>query len=218
MSNASIFSTHSGASTAIFGGRSSHLPQIGDSNHANLLFKPYRQDTASVNSEHHLRQRGSITSFDSYMFGGRKNIIHEDNEISESSDDEYYLQRSNASTAARLRKVRKIRYDLFELEDKVSRNMHEFKMYHDSDLPFLNQKTEGSNLIKQNIISGDVDDDCQTDDEQKEDAKKMLRDEVKNAINKFFQDKRDGTAENNIKNLNLKKRFSRVPFDLPCTE
>jgi hypothetical protein len=117
MSNASVFSTHSGASTAIFGGRSSHLPQIGDNknSHINLLFKPFRKDTASVNSDHHQRQRGSITSFDSYMFGARKNPIQEDNEMTESSDDEYYLQRNNASTTARLRRVRKIKYEWFEL-------------------------------------------------------------------------------------------------------
>ena len=63
-----------------------------------------------------------------------------------------------------------------------------------------------------------MDDDCQTDTEQKEDAKSMLRDEVKNAINRFLQDRRDGTAEMSIKNLNLAKRYSRLPFNLPCTE
>jgi hypothetical protein len=67
-------------------------------------------------------------------------------------------------------------------------------------------------------VRTEVDDDCQTDDEQRVDAKRMLRNEVEKAINKFFQDKRDSTAEINIKNLNIKKRFSRVPFNLPCTE
>jgi hypothetical protein len=46
----------------------------------------------------------------------------------------------------------------------------------------------------------------------------MLRDEIKNAITKFISDKKDGTVEHNIKNYNLKKRFSREPFNLPCTE
>jgi len=41
----------------------------------------------------------------------------------------------------------------------------------------------------------------------------MLRNEVKSAILKFHQDKKDGTAEANIKNLNITKRYSRVPFD-----
>ena len=63
-----------------------------------------------------------------------------------------------------------------------------------------------------------MDDDCQTDDEQRSNAKNMLRSEVEKAITKFMQDKRDGTIEVSIKDFNLKKRFSRVPFDQPCTE
>ena len=63
-----------------------------------------------------------------------------------------------------------------------------------------------------------MDDDCQTDDEQRSNAKNMLRSEVEKAITKFMQDKRDGTIEVSIKDFNLKKRFSRKPFDQPCTE
>ena len=91
-------------------------------------------------------------------------------------------------------------------------------MYNESDLPFLDPKNTQSALIRDNIIRGDVDDDCQTDDEQRTDAKKMLRTEIDKAISKFLQDKRDGTVAANIKNFDLKKRFSRVPFDQPCTE
>ena len=65
---------------------------------------------------------------------------------------------------------------------------------------------------------GEVDDDCQTDDDQREDAKRMLRSEVKQAINKFLQDKRDATVDREIKNYHLQRRFARVPFHLPCTE
>ena len=49
-----------------------------------------------------------------------------------------------------------------------------------------------------------MDDDCQTDDEQRSNAKNMLRSEVDKAITKFMQDKRDGTIEVSIKNFNLK--------------
>jgi hypothetical protein len=73
-------------------------------------------------------------------------------------------------------------------------------------------------MIRKNIIQGSVDYDCQTDEEQRDDAKRMLRDEVRSAIGKFLQDKKDGVAEANIKNLNLAKRFARVPFHQPCTE
>jgi hypothetical protein len=105
-----------------------------------------------------------------------------------------------------------------ELEDKLTGTIHDFKVYLDEDLPMLNSKNEASSLIRKNIIYGSVDDDCQTDEEQREDAKRMLRDELKSAIGKFLQDKKDGVAEGSIKNLNLTKRFSRVPFHLPCTE
>lgn len=109
-------------------------------------------------------------------------------------------------------------FEILELEDKVSGNIWDFNLYHDADLPFLNQNNERCALIKKNIIHGEVDDDCQTDQEQKEDAKRMLKDELRNAIAKFVQDKKDGTIENNIKNYNIQKRYSRVPFNLPCTD
>jgi len=96
--------------------------------------------------------------------------------------------------------------------------IHDFKIFNESDLPFLDPRKNQSYLIRDNIIRGEVDDDCQTDDEQRIDAKKMMKNEVEKAITKYFQDKRDNTCEMNIKNLNLKKRFSRVPFDQPCTE
>jgi hypothetical protein len=108
--------------------------------------------------------------------------------------------------------------EVFELTDKLTGQPHDFTMYNETDLPFLDPKNSQSALIRDNIIRGDVDDDCQTDDEQRSNAKRMLRCEVDKAITKFMQDKRDGTIEVNIKNFNLKKRFSRVPFDQPCTE
>jgi tRNA(Ile)-lysidine synthase TilS/MesJ len=95
----------------------------------------------------------------------------------------------------------------------------EFSRYNDWDLPFLSDpKNEACAMMRKNIIHGEVDDDCQTDDDQRENAKNMLRDEIKNTVNRFIEDKRDGTVEHQIKNFNLKKRFSKEPFHLPCTE
>lgn len=82
------------------------------------------------------------------------------------------------SSMTRYRKP-KIKYEILELEDKLSGQVHDFNLYHDRDLPFLDPRNESSNLIRQNIIVGTVDDDCQTDEEQREDAKDMLRNELK---------------------------------------
>lgn len=57
-------------------------------------------------------------------------------------------------------------------------------------------------IIRKTIIDGDVDDDCQTDGEQRNDAKDMLKNELAQAINKYLQEKRDGTTANFIKNIN----------------
>jgi hypothetical protein len=54
--------------------------------------------------------------------------------------------------------------------------------------------------MKKTIIDGDVDDDCATDEEQMDDAKHMLKNELASAINKFLTDKKD--QHNFIKNLN----------------
>lgn len=67
-------------------------------------------------------------------------------------------------------------------------------------------------IIRKTIIDGDVDDDCATDGEQRNDAKDMLKNELANAINKYLSDKRDGTQANFIKNINPMKRFQRSPF------
>lgn len=42
----------------------------------------------------------------------------------------------------------------------------------------MNVKSEMGTVIKKTIIDGDVDDDCQTDEEQRCDAKSMLRSEL----------------------------------------
>ena len=101
----------------------------------------------------------------------------------------------------------RVKHEKMFLEDKMTGDSHDFALYYDKDLKFLK-----SALIMDNIIDGDVDDDCQTDNDQKEDSKKMLRTEVANAINKYLQDKRDGTKDMLVKNINIKKRYARPPF------
>lgn len=65
-----------------------------------------------------------------------------------------------------------------QLEDKCSGAMLDFNLYHDKDLPFMNANTEMGTIIRKTIIDGDVDDDCQTDEEQRGDAKSMLKNEL----------------------------------------
>jgi hypothetical protein len=79
-----------------------------------------------------------------------------------------------------------IQFEILELQDKVHGHILDFNCYHDSDLPFLNNTRRNSALMKQNIIHGELDDDCQTDDEQKEDAKRMLLREVSSAISHYL--------------------------------
>ena len=73
----------------------------------------------------------------------------------------------------------------------------------------MNVKSEMGDIMRTAIIDGDVDDDCQTDDEQQKDAKSMLKNELSLAITRFIQDKKDGTQGQFVKNLNLQKRFAR---------
>ena len=40
-----------------------------------------------------------------------------------------------------------------------------------------------------------MDDDCLTDDEQLRDAKAMVNEDLKKAVNEFKREKRDGTVE-----------------------
>jgi hypothetical protein len=39
-------------------------------------------------------------------------------------------------------------------------------LFNDADLPFLSKNGEENNIVLQNIIDGDMDDDCQTDEDQ----------------------------------------------------
>ena len=100
-----------------------------------------------------------------------------------------------------------IPYEIITLEDKINGDEYDFNIYDDCDVPFLNDKTEMGKVIRKTIIDGDIDDDCATDNEQKEDAKEMMRKELLGAITKYQQEKKDGTVECYIKNLN-NKRFN----------
>jgi hypothetical protein len=99
------------------------------------------------------------------------------------------------------------------LEDKCTGQKVNFSLYSDKDLPFLNSNSEMGTVIRKTIIDGDVDDDCQTDQEQRSDAKDMLKNELAQAISKFLSDKRDGIQANFVKNINAYKRFQRSPFE-----
>lgn len=72
-------------------------------------------------------------------------------------------------------------------------------------MPFLNDKSDMGKIIRKTIIDGDIDDDCATDEEQLEDAKEMMHDHLLEAINKYHQERRDGTLDNYIKNINYKR-------------
>lgn len=218
MSTASVASTHSGASSLF-----RQVPP-----NFNQMYKP----SASTTHQSRTLARTNISSFEENCLFSSKppsSYLH-DYEISSDSDccDDYappsyglsqLNKLKNTSRIGTGRNAKRVSYDIFELEDKLSRQILDFNIYNDSDLPFLNDtKNEACNMMRKNIIVGEVDDDCQTDDDQRENAKNMLKDEIKSAINKFLADKKDGTVEMNIKNFNLKKRFSREPFNLPCTE
>ncbi len=72
------------------------------------------------------------------------------------------------------------------MEDKLTGCDVAFSIVEDKDLPFMNAKGDMGEIMRNTIIDGDVDDDCQTDDEQKNDAKAMLKNELTMAINKFI--------------------------------
>ena len=92
--------------------------------------------------------------------------------------------RTSKPTKSRVFKP-EIPYDVITLEDKLTGEEHDFNIYDDCDVPFLNNKSEMGKVIRKTIIDGDIDDDCATDEEQIEDAKDMMRKELLSAINKY---------------------------------
>ena len=63
-------------------------------------------------------------------------------------------------------------------------------------------------VMRSAIIDGDIDDDCQSDEEQVEDAQKMLKDELIKAIAQYKEEKKE--AKSSIKNRDLAKRYSKI--------
>jgi len=62
------------------------------------------------------------------------------------------------------------------LEDPLSNEFHKFNLYKEKDLPLF--KGKKSSLVKENIIKGDMDDDCQTDEEILGQAQDMMISEL----------------------------------------
>lgn len=184
--------------------------------------KAFKDDSAASSAVNMRSSRKSISSFEGSMFSSSHRVKIQDDSDSDAESDYLLSSKKHQNRPSilpkRVPRRPSIDSEVFELSDKLTGVINEFTVYNERDLPFLNPRNASSALIRDNIIRGDVDDDCQTDDEQKCDAKKMLRREVEQAITKYLQDKRDGTAEINIKNLNIRKRYSRVPFNQPCTE
>ncbi len=137
--------------------------------------------------------RTNVSSFDSNsMFSSIHRVRIQEDSSDDEADSDYepisskkYFAPGRPSILPKRRRT-SIDCELFELTDKLTGDIHDFTMYNESDLPFLDPKNAQSALIRDNIIRGDVDDDCQTDDEQRSDAKKMLRREVDSAITKFL--------------------------------
>lgn len=153
-------STHSGASSYF---RTSLLPQYVGAPHPttggiiaeNSLFRQPKDLThPSVRS-----RQSVITSFDTFMINQRKSIAEETDLSSEEGDEidsdldfHYNSRGSIVSCYQRMKRIKKISYEVFELEDKLSGEIKDFRVYDDSVLPFLSRRTEGSDLIRRNLI------------------------------------------------------------------
>ena len=65
--------------------------------------------------------------------------------------------------------------------------MVKFDSYDDVNLPFLNPENPTSILLRENIIDGDQDDDCQTDEDVVKDAKKSQIKDLKKAVSTYLE-------------------------------
>jgi hypothetical protein len=100
------------------------------------------------------RARNSVSSFETSMFGSSHRVqIKEDSSSDEDSDYEpssysyfgnsaHRKQQQRKQPSNHFRKMRKdsIDFELFELSDKVSGVIHDFKLYNECDLPFLDPR------------------------------------------------------------------------------
>jgi len=84
---------------------------------------------------------------------------------------------SRKETRSRVFKHR-VKHEILSLEDKKNGDLVDFHIYDEKDVPFLNDKSEMGKVIRKTIIEGDIDDDCQTDEEQLDDAKGMMHQQL----------------------------------------
>ena len=64
--------------------------------------------------------------------------------------------------------------------------MIDFNLYNEQDVPFLDKDKKENEIILDNIIDGDIDDDCQTDAEQHRDAGNMLLKDLQKSISLYI--------------------------------
>lgn len=81
----------------------------------------------------------------------------------------------------------------------------DFKVYQEANIPFFQNSTTAA-ILRKNIIDGDMDDDCATDEEQRKSAKGMLNRELNHAVTTYLREKADGTQASFVNNLNLPKQ------------
>jgi len=77
---------------------------------------------------------------------------------------------------------------LVDLEDETTGDSKYFNLYRDADLAFLRDK---GGMMRTNAIQGEMDDDCQTDEEQIEDAKEHLVEHLEQAVEHMEADRKD---------------------------
>ncbi len=101
---------------------------------------------------------------------------------------------------------------MLELAEEQTGKLISFNLYEDKDLPFLKGDNPNSQVIKKSIIDSNIDDDCQTEEEQQQDAEKMMKEDLASAITQYLKEKKDGSVTTFVKNLDP-KRFERAPFN-----
>ena len=75
--------------------------------------------------------------------------------------------------------------ELLTLENQVNGELMDFDMVGEEDLPWLDADTEMGLKLRHSIVQVQIDDDTMTDDEQMENAQKMLMKSLEEAISDF---------------------------------
>ena len=71
--------------------------------------------------------RLSVTSFDSHFLGRHHHFLEDDDTSSDFGE-----------CKRRRKQAKRINHEMLELVDKVTSDIHDFRLYHDEDLPMLN--------------------------------------------------------------------------------